>query len=101
MSDFIETLPNGILKNLLNLVAKFYDTCTWIFDNFTRSLSSIILEYVEASDTPEWLVTILKGLLTSNAAWIYKFSVLDLILGTMLIFVLVYGVVKFFTDIVL
>lgn len=101
MFDYVEQIPDSILKTLMNIVAIFFRTCTWIVDTAGKTLQEIIVETMENLDVPEKIVELVNAIFDSNWAWIYHFSLLEILLGGALIVVVLFGIIKYFTDIIL
>lgn len=102
MFEYVDSLPNGIVKSLLNLVSMFWDTCISVYEFTTQTLSQLLNNLLTSVGISEkWADLITNFLEKPSNAWLFSATLGELILGSLLVSLLIFGIVKFFTDIVL
>lgn len=101
MFDFYEQFPDGPIKILFRILHGLGVVCTFIYDNLFLDIGKILENTLEAVNTPEWIIKIVNWLLDQPFNWFYQLSIFEIIFGLGFIFILIYGIVKFFTDLVL
>lgn len=99
--QLIDSMGPGILRTLLQLLNPFTKVCVRIVEYSGSTIRDILTGYLETTTAPEWLVNVIDFILGTDAAWIYNITIGEIILGSFLIIVVCFGIVKFFTDIVL
>lgn len=100
MWDFVSDMPNGIFKTMFLILQGITTVATAIYKYLFTDLGEILSNVLQSVNLPEWLIKIINWLLDTPAAWIYQLNLFELIFGLGLIIVLVFGIVKYFTDIV-
>lgn len=100
--SLVDSMEPGVLRTLFKIFGGFVKICTNIVPMMDMTLRQIFTAFLEQIvEAPEWLVDFIDFLLSSDAAFVYNIALGELILGSILILVLAYGIVEFFTDIVL
>lgn len=102
MFDYVDQLPSGIYKGMLKLISMFYDTCVKIYNASTVTISNLLQNLLQNFGLSEkWSEVITNFLEKPSNSWIFSATLGELILGGLLVSVLIFGIVKFFTDIIL
>lgn len=100
LSDYVAGMEGGLIKTLFTLLDKFMTMCTVIANYFDATLREVIVNALQRVEIHEDIVKAINEILEGPWAFIYNISLGDILLGGALLFVIVFGIVKYFTDIV-
>lgn len=101
MWDFVADMPDGILKTMFLILQGIATVALTIYKYLFTDLEVILTNTLEGANVPSWIVNIIDWLLDRPSAWVYDLSLFELIFGFGLVIVLIFGIVKYFTDIIL
>lgn len=101
MWEFVNEMPPGVLKTMFQILSGIALVANTIWKYLFTDLSTILTNIIEEINLPQWLINMVDWLLDTPAAWIYQLSLFEILFGLGLVVVLIFGIVKFFTDIVL
>lgn len=95
--------PSNILGLMFRVLDSVMEFCNTIVQNLSNTPLEVFRANLEDSSLPEWLITALRAtvdFLTTapTAAFLRNMTMFDLVIGSGLAFILVFGMIKFFTD---
>lgn len=89
--------------NIIGIMFRILDGAMYIanllVENLMRTPSEIINNWLENEGLPDWLVEFLDAVVKWNSPLTANITLFDLLIGSALIIVLVFGTVKFFTNV--
>lgn len=99
--SIVESMNPGVIRTLFRFFSPFIQLCTKVVEYMDLTLRSVLTEALETQGAPNWIVRFINKILSTDVAFIYNVSLGEMLLGGLLFIILCYGIVKFFTDIVL
>lgn len=99
--SIVESMNPGVIRTLFRIFSPFIKLCTKVVEYMDLTLRSVLTEALETQGVPNWIVRFINKILSTEAAFIYNVTFGEMLLGSLLFIILCYGIVKFFTDIVL
>lgn len=97
----VDSMNPGVIRTLFKLFSPFIQLCTKVVEYMDLTLRSLLTQILESQGVPDWIVRFINKILSTDAAFIYNVTLGEMLLGGLLFIILCYGIVKFFTDIVL
>lgn len=94
-------LEDGVIKILFQFLNMFITVCSKIAEVSSKTLEELLIEVLQWAGVPDFQTTIIDVILDGPWAFFYHITIADLLLGGALIAVIVFGIVKYFTDIIL
>lgn len=100
ISDYIDGMSSGVFKTLFTMLDRFIGVCTTVYEYGNSTLHELIIRVLDNTNIPEIQIQALDKILSGSWAWIYNITILEILMGSTLIAVILFGIIKYFTDIV-